>query len=106
MKSLQARPNLCKSVTPTFSYNSTQPLTALGKLNAHIQHDNQSIQAEYVVMKGTSGNLLDFATSQKLKIVKINSVETIETNLNVNNTGKINSLLSFREKLESLKIFS
>jgi hypothetical protein len=42
-ESLQARPNLCKSVTPTFSNNSTQPLTALGKLNAHIQHGNQSI---------------------------------------------------------------
>jgi hypothetical protein len=79
-ESLQARPNLCKSVTPTFSYNSTQPLAALGKFNAHIQHGNQSIQAEFVVMKGTSGNLLGFATSQKLKIVKINTVETIETN--------------------------
>jgi hypothetical protein len=56
-ESLQARPNLSKSVTPTFSYNWTQPLTALEKFTAHIQHGNQSIQAEFVVMKGTSGNL-------------------------------------------------
>ena len=57
-----------------YPYASDKPLPVLGKFTATVEKGNCVNQSEFVVVKGTGGNLLSYDTAVQLKIM-----ETIRT---------------------------
>ena len=84
---LKTKPVLKEYFNPTFGYGHTR-LHSLGQFSSSISNKNNTLTADFVVMKGSSGCLLGFQTSKDLGLVKIlcgnreiiNSIKDQDTN--------------------------
>ena len=68
---LKPIPQLRERHTPIYSYNSSQALPVLGTFNTTLRYKNHTAQAEFVVIKGSSGNLLSYKSCTELELIKI-----------------------------------
>lgn len=77
---LGIKPKLDKHDKQAYAYCSDKPLNSLGKFSTQISFKNKTINAEFIVIKGFSGNLLGYNSSIQLGIVEI--INTVNAELN------------------------
>ena len=75
-KKLKSQPKLENYTKPIYGYGSKTPLITVGKFSTSIKVKDRIVKADFVVMKGTSGNLLSYSTCKDLGLIEIlNSID-------------------------------
>ncbi len=78
-KLLRPMPKLDKDVKPTYGYSSEKPLAVMGKFSMRVTCNRVSTVAEFYVIRGKYGRLLNYKKSGALKLIQLlNTVKAAE----------------------------